>query len=385
MRPFLFTVVLVAAGCGLASWLVAGCSLDGFVFDLPDPSGGAGGGASASSSSSGGGSGISSSSSGGGSASSSSSSGAPSEDCLNSVDDDNDGAVDCDDSDCGDAGYTCFPAAAPSGWSGPVVLYHGDPDQVPGCPGGYPTLEGDGNIGLMSSPVTCDACSCTGVNLDCLFPALSGNTDNACATPGSYSFGVLSGSMCGSAAVSGLMSFSAKSPGIDVTGCSPMGGGVKSAPPPSWSSSARVCSAEGFGACSSGDVCAPPSPAPFHANQCVVRFGSMGGQCPAPYTDRHDIMDPNTLSDNRGCSACSCTSPNQFSCDLTYELYSDLDCMGSVTKVVADGTCVAPGAAVSAQSYKAVYSYNGTCSAQSGGQPTGSFSVTKAMTVCCLP
>jgi len=111
----------------------------------------------------------------------------------------------------------------------------------------------------------------------------------------------------------------------------------------------------------------------------------MGGSCPAPFTDRPDILDPNTVVDNRSCTACSCTPQNQFSCELTYTLYSDGACANSVTEVDADGQCVIPAGGVTAASYDAAVTKLGTCSSTSGGQPTGSLTAQKIMTVCCTP
>ena len=98
------------------------------------------------------------------------------EDCSNGIDDDGDGDPDCADDDC--AARSCV-GAAPSGWTGPSVVYVGsDP---PNCGGDYarPTL--NGGTAVDADPADCSTCSCSNSTAACAtFVNIVASTDSQC-------------------------------------------------------------------------------------------------------------------------------------------------------------------------------------------------------------
>src|SRR5690606_13162223 len=82
------------------------------------------------------------------------------ENCMNGVDDDSDGNIDCADPKCTD--HACVPEV-PADWTGYYALYDGAPAGDPGCPQTFPSTVNPaylGNNGINVPPATC-ACSCT--------------------------------------------------------------------------------------------------------------------------------------------------------------------------------------------------------------------------------
>jgi hypothetical protein len=370
LRPLNFTIRLVAlSGAALLAGAV-GCSLGGLVFDIP--SGGAGGETGSSVSGSG--------SNTGGAAQSSGAAGGP-EICTNGSDDDGDGQIDCIDLDCAQDGYSCIDPI-PVDWTGPVLFYHGDAASMPACPAGYPITKFQGGYNLSYKDADCNTCSCTSASLNCVHPDIGVFTDTACTDLAvTYNFTPTSGTACGPVSMEAGYGFGAGKPTVAVTGCKPQGGGAD-LPPATFLESALVCAAEGAGTCASGDqVCAAGQPDTFHGgSQCIFREGDH--ECPAPFDDYHLLGTEGAFDDYRSCSACACTSPDQFGCDLSYTLYSDATCTTSVLTFPADETCTAAATGVTAASYKAAFSFNGSCTA-SGGDPEGGVYPIAPVTVCC--
>src|SRR5262245_29671494 len=78
--------------------------------------------------------------------------GGATEDCTNGVDDDGDGAVDCEDPDCAGAAFTCV-APAPADWNGPAIFGQTVGDHALACATPWTKK--------VDAP-TCTACSCSG-------------------------------------------------------------------------------------------------------------------------------------------------------------------------------------------------------------------------------
>jgi hypothetical protein len=300
---------------------------------------------------------------------------------LNTVDDDMDGQTDCDDSDCSDAGYSCFPGA-PEGWFGPIVLYKGALGDDPPCPGEYPDFFAAGSYGIMWAKANCTACSCSNVNLSCNYSAFEGYSDVECITPGIFSAEPPMHNTCKPAQIQGLQAFSAKSPTVSVTGCQPSGGAVMR-PPITWEGSARICGGGAAGKCAAG-TCRPPIAAPFGGTLCIYKDSF--GTCPAPFTVETEIKNPDDVIDTRGCTACTCTSPNDFSCSVTFDLYSTADCSDPAPAFSfdADDGCYDEMNGVAASGFETTVGYSGTCSS-AGGVANGGVGAPDDVTVCCMP
>jgi hypothetical protein len=364
---------LVALGGAALFAGAAGCSLGGLVFDIPSEGTGGGTGSSASSNT-------------GGAAQSSASTGVPpGEICTNGSDDDGDGTIDCNDLDCNASGFSCFEPA-PDGWMGPVLFFHGSAASVPTCPDPYPNLAVKGGVGLIYKPANCNSCSCSSVSLTCKHPLIGVAAEAECMNPvmPAPEFAPTTGTQCGAVMMEVGYGFGADKPTVGVTGCTPEGGGA-SLTEPEFEESALICSANGTGACTSdnGQVCAISAVPGFHEGPCIYSPGY--NDCPGSYTEHHIMGENSEYGDDRTCSDCSCTSPGQFSCDLTYTLYSDAMCTTSVLSFPADGaTCTPAAAGVTASSYKAAFSFKGSCTA-SGGTPKGGAWEKSPVTVCCIP
>lgn len=352
----LFVLVLSALGLPLA------CFYPDYAFDQLEAAG-AGGGSTATTSSSGGGAsttstGPSTSSGGGGGGMP-----APESDCLDDIDNDDDGDIDCADTDCNE-GYACVEQA-PTGWGtlGYMALYRGSPNTAPPCPSELPTTAYAGNEQPEFGDANCSACSCGApLNQAC---ELKGDLDNNKA--GNQPMQV-SNQPCGQAATNlisltvpdgwggvclhneqldgnqtcgGLScnkSVQSLTPTVSGGNCNP-GGGVANPAPPSWKFDAKACKAATTGGgCSAGKVCAPRPPAPFEGGVCIAKAGEEtcpGGSYQLAYTFYEDY------DDTRDCTDCTCGSAVGGTCELTVSLYSDAGfgvCLTEVGKFKA-GIC----------------------------------------------
>lgn len=337
---------------------------------------------------------------------SSSSGNTGSENCLNGLDDDKDGQVDCADSDCASPAFQCV-AAIPIGWQGYFALYEGAPGSVPNCPADFPSpIPYEGNNGLVAPPATCAACTCGGsTNEACDLPNEVIVTEKSCAQQGNvvsaktlsvppdwdgscYSMGIAQGGLttCGQAA-NETCNKTVKSVAATTKGgsCTPSGGDP-TIPPATWMTAGKACGdAPKGGGCSAGEACQPAASGGFKSGLCIVKDGEQGA-CPgAPFTDLHvfykDVMD------TRGCEMCGCTPPAGGTCTATIELFSDANCTMSLNANFNAGNCVSLGAgnpAVSGRKASGIFVTPGTCTAQ-GGMPTGMATPSMATTFCCIP
>ena len=90
--------------------------------------------------------------------------------------------------------------------------------------------------------------------------------------------------------------------------------------PASWQWDARICEASNARTCDDPAlVCAPPPAAPYVSRLCVfsvILEAQSPPACPAEYPAAHEPLDA-TLSDDRGCSACACSSVSGGTCTGT--------------------------------------------------------------------
>lgn len=402
-RPFASVVVTGSSLVLLALMLPAcGFETEG-VFESPSGSGGNTGGSSsggeggATSSSGQGGATTSSSGQGGngggqggvggqgGSAGqTSSSSGGPvdPEDCLDGIDNDKDGAVDCADDDCA-VGFTCTDAP-PDGWSS-VALERG----MGAPPGATPCDNGATPEVLFAGPAgaaECTACTCGDLmGTTCNPPALTcyvGSqgcnfgqqnwTDDFpngdCAKPDIGLAGSLSCRLTGPASVA--------EPGS----CAPSKSDFPNKD--TWMGWVQSCAVKtGTGGCAAGTVCAP-KPGPTQS-LCIRQDGQ--NACPAGWaTVVEAYVD---AKDDRACADCSCAAAPTCT-GGTYEVF-DLDgCAagGSSNPVAIDNnTCRNVSGQLDSDSWSVKRNpptAGGNCT-PAGGEPLGSVQPTGPVTFCC--
>jgi hypothetical protein len=90
---------------------------------------------------------------------------------------------DCADPACMAAGYLC--AAQVDTWSGPVILFDGDPASLPAaCPPAFPTSVYTGVRGpAQAAPAQCGACACGAGAVSCGLGAVHLYTNIQCTNP----------------------------------------------------------------------------------------------------------------------------------------------------------------------------------------------------------
>jgi hypothetical protein len=296
------------------------------------------------------------------------------EDCSNGVDDDGDGKIDCADSECG--AWICA-ANAPTGWTGPSLLYEGDA-KPPACDGSYGTIAMRGGTAASGDAAQC-TCTCSGGGSCASFLAFAsgaqGNcSDAACVANVDTSCTELSSS-CLSTATSYVQT--RLPPGSTSCAAPTQSTSIGDA---NWAKYALACSpgsAPRRGGCDPGNVCAPPTP--FAGHFCIVKQGDQA--CPSgPYTDRHVYYT--AIDDTRDCTACTCDQD----CSYSWKIYDDADtsCATPLATKTAAGECVSVTPASGKIRVGVAMSGAGSCM-QNGGTATGSVSASDPYTACCLP
>ena len=310
----------------------------------------------------------------------------PPEDCMNGIDDDGNGQVDCADQACINAGYTCVPQV-PSGFTGPGEVYDG-PGPSPACGPLYPTDYFTG-FATPQCPFTCGDCKCGDPGT------------GTCGDPGFWSTTVI-GAAC-------LGKTLAEPPGRCVTiaekvtkffttapvggggSCTP-GSGVLSPQDPIWNTG-HLCqaNAKAGGGCAPGLVCWPKSQASFLPQACVFAGGDQS--CPATgYTVKRSYYENQKYSDTRACSTSTCVCTPHVSCSGGYlDIYSSPSCTGSFpTPIAVPSPCQAmPTTAVSMEFTDSTPTV-GNCTATGTATPAGGCIPvddpnTPPATACCTP
>jgi hypothetical protein len=305
--------------------------------------------------------------------------------CLDGVDNDGDGLVDCADPDCS-PDHQCV-AAPPTGWEG-FFWYRSEPwsttpsDPEP-CPDASPPTRffedaGDpfdcscscGNLqgaSCLPAPIGCTNANTTCSNLSDWTSQLAGGT---CQKPGSGN--TLSCRLTGPAPVDQPGSCQATSTKQEKD---PFGGITD------------VCGAPlaGGGGCGSG-VCVPKTAAPYDSGACIRKSGIVA--CPTGWSDEHDLFEDG--DDQRTCTECSC-APDvaSISCEGTvYTGYDYNNCTGG-TRTVSSTSCQNISAVADLQTWSLRLTTKPTPSGGQctvvGGTPAGSVVTTGDATYCCLP
>jgi hypothetical protein len=313
--------------------------------------------------------------------------------CLNGIDDDGDGLVDCADADCG-AGFTCTPPV-PAGWKGPLALYEGSgSDAAPLCnsSGGYLALIADAFEGLSASSAMCPGCSCsTPQGVACaVFNPRFFYSNNQCL--GNANMTTIGANFCSPFVFINdpvaVQWFNAPPAGGV---CLPMAMGSPSVPPVSWAARARACGNPPQGGGCGGNACVPRPQGLFDTAICIVQDGDVA--CPSGgYSQR--VVYYQSVSDSRSCSACGCGNPTGMTCTGTFEVWDDWTCTSNGTTLTSPGQCAAlqPESTPMTGQFKASRSLKYTPGPAQGGScppiasnPTGSAKATQPLTICCTP
>lgn len=261
------------------------------------------------------------------------------EDCLDGIDDDSNGAIDCADTAC-QLGFACVDAPV-SGWTGALWV-----QKVPYPAASPPSLCPDGKPPAVyftgPSAPECDACECKLNGAACRAPEMTCKVLNASCVATSGFFHVESSDtacMDKQAPFSQSACWLTRGAAVEKPGtCAASGGAVKKPAP--WAEEVRVCTAAG-GGCAAGKVCAPNAPAGFEPSVCMRQEGA--ALCPAGWTDL-DLAVYESGKDNRACSGCGCDVSKVHCSGGKYTLHAGTGCSSANTIEVDSNACMSLGA-----------------------------------------
>jgi hypothetical protein len=284
------------------------------------------------------------------------------ENCLDGIDNDDDGLVDCADDDCME--HVCLPAA-PAPWAGPVALAIDDGASLPECAGGLAAFEGGQGVAIVS-PADC-SCECEvepTATCQVVFE-LSSNCG------GSVTPQPVTGCADYLGPVAGAASFAPPTPKDLMCAVTAIDDPLA---PVVWPTAARGCAADVGGGCGA-QVCVA-TPLGFD-RLCIYQRGDVA--CPnAVYTERYLIERYVPDQDTRGCDV-PCTCEAEAMCAGTVTVHSGGNCGGVATALPMANDCVQAAAEINSLQYQPLLMAN--CS-PADRTATGrvTFSTT---TVCC--
>lgn len=395
---------------------LTGCLYPDYTFDAPETSGSGGSGGAATGGTAGAGASLGGSGAGGaGAAGADGGSGGqapPREDCLDGIDNDDDGDVDCRDSDC-QPDFECVPPV-PVGWGaiGHSALYQGASANLPICPSYADEISYEGGATLDPGSGTCTSCSCgtpsgqscsLSIDLDGPRPGFqplqvsnkpcgqAGTELSTLTVPDPWGGGCYqedthpAGATCMGDPCN--RSINSSSPTVSGGSCNP-GGGDPLLDTPIFDQAVRACRVPtSGGGCGGIQVCMPRPASPFEARVCIGRAGDEA--CPGGlFTERFVFYEG--YDDGRGCTGCTCGSPTGGACEITMGVYDD-PAVGTCNNSVASFTA---GSCFDLTGNPAIFGLTATvtgapsgssCSVTGGGQPTGQVTPETPTTFCCLP
>jgi hypothetical protein len=304
------------------------------------------------------------------------------EDCTSGVDDDSDGHVDCDDTDC-QATYTCTPPA-PAGWVGPFTLRDEVASQAPlACQGTYPIEVYSGKGGITCGAAQCGQCTCGAVEgVTCSLPTLSiwENINMDCK--GAPTRVEPASTECKGIGAGGLTA----SDTLPSGGSCAAGHAPNTFPAPSFQRAAVACATgggAGAGCANAAYQCVPRPASPFEAALCVLRTGD-APSCPAGYPARRRVFYGGA-TDGRSCSACGCQPPANLQCHGGLSIQSFSCTMPQIPTEVPIVDCLGTGGIVVQYMtyFPEGYTSDGCPSSPGGGMPSGTCTGNAPTTICC--
>ncbi len=307
----------------------------------------------------------------------------PETNCLNGLDDDGDGLVDCADPDC-QALYQCV-ASPPVGWEGTYrvrELAWSDPaPPIEPCPDGSTATR---YYVEASGPIVC-ACGCDALTgASCNPPPIGCSESDNCSDPLLDWTNTLANGSCQKPNIGNSGNLSCKllgSPTVASDGaCSPTV--TKSSVAP-FASFLDVCGTpNGPAGCFPGYACTAKSGGAYTGLPCVRAADNQ--TCPSGWGARHFAYG--SYTDTRDCTACACT-PQPSCSGGGYTFYDKNGCNASDNDIkIADANChdVSNNLDANRWSIRLTSSANasGQC-AGSGGLSTGSLDTSAPVTFCC--
>ncbi|WP_437478909.1 hypothetical protein WME75_31365 [Sorangium sp. So ce1014] len=300
----------------------------------------------------------------------------------------------------------------PLGWSEPVLLWIGPPDQAPDCPAAAPSIGYEGHADFTAPPPrACPACLCDAPDASCELPAgWRAHASFPCGRPGAAetSFAAPDGwdGACTSTNVIGAGqvcdgALCAQSLEIPPPRVLPGSCAARSAEAPeepgepepggSFALLARACTGTVVAPCADpGMTCTPSPPTgegapPEGFLTCIHHEEEQ--DCPATYPDRHVFHAG--VEDTRGCAPCGCSEPIGGTCSILASAFSTEACSQLVVSVVVSSEApicvgIVPGTALGSKSASVVQRDPGACQ-PTGGEPTGGVALLGAATFCCRP
>jgi hypothetical protein len=314
----------------------------------------------------------------------------PPENCLDGVDNDGDGAVDCADSDC-TAGFQCVPAV-PNGWKGYYEVSQTDFPNAPGaCDGG---AKPDVYFAGPAGPPECTMCTCGDLaGGTCSAPQIScwAGSSTCMGQETDWTQALADGNCHKPFMLLGFnnqLSCELKSPSQVVTkgSCAPSFSDFPNKN--TWKNEVGACSVPATGGgCPGAHVCVPKPAGGAAGKICIEKAGNT--QCPAggPW---NQVLTYTSGTDTRSCAACKC-GDGSASCNGGLYTAYDLDqCAvngGDPPIPIDSANCKNVSALLDQGSWSfkgTIPTPTGTCPA-SGGEPQGQVSPDGAVTFCCQP
>lgn len=310
--------------------------------------------------------------------------GIQSEDCTNGLDDDEDGRIDCTDSDC-ISGYECR-VAVPVGWTPYWLLEKEYQDKsLTVCP------DGQNAIVWYTEPATtmnCSQCSCSFTGATCSAPpftcaysttecTMNGTQPYASnGTPACYVLPTPQGNTYGSCKLTG------PSTPTNLGTC--VGTASTVTGPPKFGGEVRLCAApiDAGAGCASGDVCGVKKPGTFgQGRACIEQVGIT--QCPDGWSAQtFTAFEGGT--DARQCSNCGCDTSTITCSGGSVSMFFKKDCMLTRGTMTDASPCLSSiyFEAVSGASAKFILGTpsDGSCAQAT---PSGVVEGTGPHTVCC--
>lgn len=306
--------------------------------------------------------------------------GATEQNCVDGLDDDNDGLADCEDPDCA-SGFTCAPAAPPQ-WAGIGWL---DSSLSP-CPAGLADQTDLYDVADLDAPPPSCSCACgAAVGVSCGTHMRCASSQAECAAQGPMNG---QSTTCGNNIPNTNFPAFCRADPIGASGGACAVSTVGAPPPVMWAPANQTCATDKGGACAdAAAVCIPKLSG--GVGPCITRTGDHA--CPAPYTDKTLSYDGQVM-DTRACSngSCSCTAPMGSTCDCgalgcAVELDSDGACANMSASVPANAMCVPVQNKPGSAKVVGAAAVPGACAAGGASQPTGGVVPTGSVTVCCMP
>lgn len=285
-------------------------------------------------------------------------------------------------------------------WEPPMVLWVGTEEQAPECPKGPATIAYQGRADLVA-PAVCEVCTCAPPTGSCALPSKLTASTMPCGTPGgTTSFNApnqWNGSCDTTTKIPGaiVQSVTIEPLAMTESGCAsgePIPAKIVSL---HWEKFARGCDVALLAGPVNRSICLSDNLIPPGFALCIFHEGEY--DCPEEpgnvFVEQHVFYQG--VQDDRQCSACACGAPTGSACAAMFSAYkgADLTCNAqSVPQIHTQLSSVGPscenltlpGQGLGSKSASPPTYLPGQCPAL-GGDASGSATMIKPSTLCCLP